>query len=239
MPKNPTISVIIPTLNEEVLLRNTVEHTLSKACHLDELEIIVVDAGSSDATVASIEDLPVQLYVEPQFKLQKAKSLNYGIKKSSGDILLFLDADTLLPVNFDTLILQELNEQKCVGGAFEMRFISPSPLLFILSKINSIRYRIWKTFYGDQGIFCTKGVALEVGGFPNTLMEAAFFCKQLMKYGKLAVISEPVMPSPRRFEGVGFWKVFGYDVLMWLKFMFGFSLKKQAKDYWKRNLENG
>ncbi len=233
----PSVSIIIPTLNEEKLLRNTIEHTFSMASGQSKLEVLVVDAGSTDDTMASVHDLPIKSFVKPSFKLKKYQSLNFGIQQSQGDLLIFLDADTLLPKHFDILIQEKMATNQYIGGAFEMRFQSNDLKLILLSRLNSIRYRIWKTFYGDQALFCKRQVADQLHGFPETLMEAAFFCKRMKTLGKLALIHIPVLTSPRRFMEGGFWKVLGFDVLMWLRFMFGLSLKKQTEKYWKSNLD--
>ncbi|MEM6735230.1 MAG: glycosyltransferase [Bacteroidota bacterium] len=235
----PNLSVIIPTLNEENFLRRTIKHLFVNASHIEKLEILVIDAGSSDKTVASVQDLPVQVFVEPTFKLQKHESLNFGIKKSRGEILVFLDADTLVPKHFDSLILDIMKKKHSVGGAFEMNFVEPDLKLSLLSKLNAVRYRIWKTFYGDQAIFCKREVAIAVGGFSNTLMEAAYFCRSMKKQGNLCLINQPVETSARRFNKEGFWKVLWFDVKIWIRFILGRSLKNKAKDYWKIHPENG
>ncbi|MEM6815660.1 MAG: glycosyltransferase [Bacteroidota bacterium] len=227
------------TLNEENFLRTTIEHLIVNTCHIEKLEILVIDAGSSDKTIASVQDLPIQVFVEPSFKLQKHKSLNFGIKKSRGEILVFLDADTLVPKHFDRLIFSVMKKKHSVGGAFEMNFIEPDFKLSLLSRLNALRYRIWKTFYGDQAIFCKREVAISVGGFSDTLMEAAYFCRSMKKRGNLYLINQPVETSPRRFNEEGFWRVVWFDVKIWIRFIFRQSLKNKAKGYWKIHLENG
>lgn len=231
------ISIIIPTLNEASYLRKTIEHTLSVAANETLLELIVIDAGSTDLTLESIEDLHCTAISRPDFKLQKHKSLNHGMEVAHHDILLFLDADTLLPESFDVYLLEAMQQKGVVGGAFGMRFTDPDPKLWLLSLLNSCRYRLWKTFFGDQAIFCRKEVAIEVGGFPDSLMEAAHFCKSLLKEGKLRLLEKKVCTSPRRFQENGFWKVLWFDVRMWTRFVFNLDLKQPKTRYWKTNLQ--
>ena len=233
------ISIIIPTLNEVQYLRNTVQNAIIHADFPDRLELLIVDAGSTDATLATINNLDVKTFTNIAFKLQKHKSLNFGLEQAKGEVVLFLDADTLLPKHFDTLITEKLKEETVVGGAFEMRFSNPDVKLLVLSIFNSLRYNIWKTYYGDQAIFCRREAALKVGGFQDTLMEAAHFCKAIRKLGQLRTVKQPVITSPRRFREGGFWSVFWYDVKMWFRFIFGRDLKKFQKTYWKTNLHNG
>ena len=231
------ISIIIPTLNEASYLRHTVEHTLRFVENQDHLELIVIDAGSNDRTLETIEDLPCTVISRPDFKLQKHKSLNHGIEIARHKIVLFLDADTLLPESFDFHILTALQQKGVVGGAFGMQFTDPDTKLWLLSLLNSCRYRLWKTFYGDQAIFCKKESAIAAGGFPDSLMEAAHFCKSLLKEGKLKLLEDKVSTSPRRFQENGFWKVLWFDVRMWTRFVFNLDLKEPKTRYWKTNLQ--
>lgn len=238
-PAQVTISIIIPTLNEERYLRRTITHLLESASCVDHLELLVIDAGSKDNTLASISDLAISVFSKPSFQFKKHESLNFGLKKATGDVVLFLDADTLLPEDFDQLIVHELADTQVIGGAFEMRFEEAVGKLFILSKLNQLRYHIWKTFYGDQAIFCKKEVAIKSGGFNNTLMEAAFFSRAIRKHGKLSIISKPVLTSTRRFDQGGFWIVLWFDIRMWVRFIFGLPLTKQSTSYWKENAKHG
>lgn len=231
------ISIIIPTLNEASYLRHTVKHALSVADNKDHLELIVIDAGSNDCTLETIEDLHCTAISRPDFKLHKHESLNYGMEVAQHEIVLFLDADTLLPESFDFHILRALQQKGVVGGAFGMRFSDPDIKLWLLSMLNSCRYHLWKTFFGDQAIFCRKEVAIGVGGFPDSLMEAAHFCKSLLKEGKLRLLENKVSTSPRRFQENGFWKVLWFDVRMWIRFIFDLDLKKPKARYWKTNLQ--
>ena len=232
------ISIIIPTLNEAKYVRSTILHTMTQAASRENLEILVIDAGSIDQTLDTISDLDVRTFVNSSFKLKKYKSLNFGLAQAKGEVVLFLDADTLLPKHFDTLVLEKMKKSS-VGGAFEMRFVDPDLKLLLLSLFNSLRYNIWKTCYGDQAIFCKTSKALEVGGFEEMLMEAAHFCKALKKQGRFRIIRRPVRTSPRRFKDGGFWSVFWCDVKMWLRFVFGLDLKRFQKTYWTTNSQNG
>lgn len=231
------LSIIIPTLNEVSYLRTTVTHVLNVAANRKQLEVIIIDAGSTDGTLDSVSDLPCEIIQKKEFRLQKHKSLNFGIEQAQGSVILFLDADTLLPPGFDAMILKALENHKVVGGAFEMRFTNADLKLHLLSLLNSLRYRIWSTYFGDQAIFCSKAKALQVGGFPDSLMEAAFFCRRLQKSGELRLIKEKVKTSPRRFTENGFWKVLWFDLKMWIKFIFDGDLKSPRPRYWKVNLE--
>lgn len=231
------ISIIIPTLNEEGFLRNTVEHTLRVAANPEQLEIIIVDAGSSDQTIYEVEDLFVTSFIKPAFILQKYKSLNFGAAKANANVLLFLDADTFLPIHFDDLIMSKLKHEQVVAGAFEFSFTEPDLKMKILTLINRIRYRFGHVYYGDQAIWVRKSAFEKVGGFPKeSLMEAAFLCKNLRKLGKLVLIKKAIKTSPRRFSTYGFFRVTWFDIVMYIRFRLGLPVSTFAKNYWSKNL---
>ena len=233
------ISIIIPTLNEEAYLRKTILHTLEAASDPDSIEFIVVDAGSKDQTIASVDDLNLQTYLHPEFALQKFKSLNLGIEKAAGEVLIFLDADTSLPDGFDSLIKRKLTNPNVVGGAFEFSFRDPDWKLWLLQVSNRIRYRFGQIFYGDQAIFCMTNAAKEIGGYPQKkLMESAYFCQELKKVGTLTLIKSPVSTSPRRFNENGFFKSTWFDIMMWLRFVFKLPVDSYGAKYWGVNLKS-
>lgn len=233
------ISVVIPTLNERNFLAQTIDGILSQAANPGQIEILVVDAGSTDGTLDSISNYEVGMFSKPEFALRKFMSLNFGMKHANGETLIFLDADTKLPTGFDRLIIEKLQHPNVVGGAFEFSFNQPDWKLKIIEVLNRIRYRLDRTYYGDQAVFCKKNVALEIGGFPEKqLMESAFFCKELLKVGKLGLIRYPIKTSPRRFNKHGFFKVTRFDVLMWVRFILNLPVEEYGKKYWGVNLKS-
>lgn len=239
MKKSPTISIIIPTLNEEGYLPVTVTNTLKCADDPDRLEVLVVDAGSTDQTIKSIEGQNTRIFVKPEFVLKKHKSLNFGIEQAAGDVLIFLDADTILPIGYDTLVLKMLDQPNVVGGAFEFSFDHSDWKLRLLQRFNRIRYRFGHMYYGDQAVFCLKSTATEVGRYPpKDLMESAYFCKRLLTVGKLGLIKSPVKTSARRFITNGFFKVFWFDFTMWIRFVLNMPVEQYGKRYWGLNLES-
>ncbi|MEM6829363.1 MAG: glycosyltransferase [Bacteroidota bacterium] len=232
------ISVIIPTLNEFEYLPGTVRQLLGAAKHPDQLELIVIDSGSSDGTIGSVESLPVTVFEKPEFALKKFASLNYGIHEAKGNILIFLDADTLLPYHFDVYVLKTLKQRKTVGGAFEFAFDSLNFWLRLIMLVNRFRYRMDGIYFGDQAIFCSRKVAIEVGGFPeNELMDAAFFCRRLRKKGKMRLVRKHAVTSSRRFTENGCIRVFWFDFTMWLRFHFFRKTTAQRETYWRFNLD--
>ena len=228
------ISVIIPTLNEEHFLRQTITWLLLQADSPELLEILIIDAGSTDFTLKSVDDLNVITYQDPGLKGKKYSSLNMGISKASGEVLIFLDADTLVPHGFDSTV-KEVLQRKLIGGAFGLRFKETNLRYRVLALCNAIRYHLDGIYLGDQSIFCWAWAAKKVNGYDHNLMESAYFCRKLRKLGKVKVLSKWVYTSARRFEEHGFWKVLGFDIKIWARFLMGLEVAHYGRAYWSQN----
>lgn len=230
------LSIIIPTLNEEQYILSTLARIENrKSDHLT-IEVIVVDAGSTDDTVQLTEprvDLVIQ---DEKLKGLKYKSLNRGAQHAKGEILLFLDADSLVPDHFDLLIKETLNHSGVVGGAFEFQMDEKGWIFRMIEWINRLRYRIDRRYFGDQGIFCTHEAFRRSCGYPQkSIMEAAYFCKVLRKAGKLALVSACLTTSARRFREGNPIRVFAKDAWIWIQFSLGLNVERYALNYWKEN----
>lgn len=232
--KSLQLSIVIPTLNEEAFIGRCLATAIKHARNLP--EVIVVDAGSTDKTVAKAHQVSgVSVLVKPELKGKKYASLNTGAKMAKGEVLLFLDADTFLPEQFDDLIANCLNDPGTVGGAFEHQFDRTTPFLSGVERVNQLRYRISKRFFGDQALFCRRDIFESVGGFPSSpIMEAAHLCDRLKKFGKLRLAKGYVITSSRRFTGNA-WKVFFTDTRIWMRDQLRLNLKSSGEKYWKVN----
>ena len=229
------LSIIIPTLNEAPNIKKTLGTLLERA---DEApyEIIVVDCGSTDSTLKEIEHPEVVTIVNPKLAGRKCRALKMATNIAQGDILFFLDADTLVPPHFDTAIKAALLDRQVVGGAFEFAFDRFSLPLFFITLANRVRYRYRKRFYGDQGIFVRRDAYLKAGGWPDrALLEAAYLCRNLQKVGKLKLLKQATLTSSRRFTEGGVWKVFAHDMRIWGSDLLGLDVEKYAANYWAKN----
>src|SRR3990170_2610550 len=194
------ISVILPVLNEE----KTIGPTLAAVMALHPHEIIVVDGGSSDRTrPISVEAGAKVLMTGPG----RARQMNRGALDATGDVLLFLHADTRLPASALRDIAAALNDARYVGGRFDVEMDSDRWLLKAVGFMISLRSRLSKVGTGDQAIFVRREILAELGGFPDMpLMEDIAFCRKLKRMGDVACLKSKVVTSARRWETDGVWR---------------------------------
>ncbi|MBI4228283.1 MAG: glycosyltransferase family 2 protein [Deltaproteobacteria bacterium] len=231
------LSVIIPALNEYQYISNTVYAVRHNAVFGGPHEIIVVDSGSRDGTPEIAKRLGVKLIeIKPEIA-GRFHALNKGASIATGDVLLFLDADTILPEGYDAEIKSALGDQDIVGGAFEFALDGKGFSLRVVELINRLRYRISHQFYGDQGIFVRATLFHRLGGYPKKgILEASDFCASLMRMGRLVLIRREVKTSPRRFLEGGVYRVLAGDIKIWWLDLMGKPLDHFANVYWKKNM---
>lgn len=233
------ISVIIPTLNESDFIAKTIRNTLDRAKSPNQLELLVIDSGSADNTVEIVRSINnISIYTHPELKGKKYAILNKGVDYAKGELYLFLDADTLLPKHFDSLIVNQVINKGYIGGAFEFQLDSKGMSLRIIEFVNRIRYRIEQRYYGDQGVFCTRKAFEITGGFPEKpILESAYFCASLRRSGNLKLITQSAITSSRRFEEapLGPLWLFAKDIQAFLLDKLGFCNENFAQKYWESN----
>jgi rSAM/selenodomain-associated transferase 2 len=189
-------SVIIPTLNEEGCLAETLRHLHGENLH----EILVVDGGSTDAT-CSIAEAGARLLRGPR---GRAAQMNHGAAHATGDALLFLHADCRLePGALDTAA-RCLRRRSVAAGCFRMRVEAEGLVYRMIDAAATARVRLTGLVYGDQGLFLTRRRFDAVGGFPPLrLMEDVFISKSLRRTGRVEVVPRRVYVSPRRWRHQG------------------------------------
>jgi rSAM/selenodomain-associated transferase 2 len=194
------MSVIVPVLDEE----KTIAATLQSLARFAPFEIIVVDGGSTDRTAEICQQFDVKVMVSAR---GRARQMNSGAKAASGDILLFLHADTTLPNSaFDDIRLA-LGDSRCVGGRFDVELAGQHWMLKVIGAMVNYRSRLSKVSTGDQAIFVRRFVFEQIGGYPDIpLMEDLAFCRMLRHTGEIACLKSRVMTSARRWEIHGVWR---------------------------------
>ena len=152
------ISVIIPTLNEETCLGETLAHLRGLNPH----EIIVADGGSTDSTLTLAQDAD-HVVNGPR---GRAAQMNGGAAHATGDALLFLHADCLLESGALRSIEKILPRRSRVAGCFRMKVQATGFLYRMIDLCATARVGLTGIIYGDQGLFLTRKVWDDVGGFP-------------------------------------------------------------------------
>ena len=200
------ISVILPVLNEEHVIGSTLQALLS----LMPYEIIVVDGGSTDATRAVCDQFAVRVLTsEPG----RARQMNCGARDATGDVLLFLHADTTLPASALKHISAAMRDPDCPAGRFDVEIEGAHWMLKIIARLINYRSRITKIATGDQALFVRRPVFETMGGFQDIpLMEDIVFCRALKRVGPIACLTTRVITSRRRWETHGVWRTI---IKMW------------------------
>ena len=194
------ISVILPVLNEE----KTIGPTLASVMALHPHEIIVVDGGSTDRTRRISVDAGAKVLMTGP---GRARQMNRGALDATGDLLLFLHADTRLPASAFRNIESALSDARYLGGRFDVELDSDRWLLKAVGFMISLRSRLSKVGTGDQAIFVRREILAELGGFPDMpLMEDIAFCRMLKRAGEVACLRSKAVTSARRWEADGVWR---------------------------------
>jgi rSAM/selenodomain-associated transferase 2 len=234
------LSIVIPTLNEARHLPAAVAAVVRRAALGPPHEIIVADCGSADGTAELAESLGVRVARAAPPPDSRAAALNRGAAGASGDVLLFLDADTFVPRAYDRSIVGALRDPQVVGGAFEFALDGRALGLRLVEVINRVRYRLWPRYYGDQGVFVRAAVFRRAGGYPERrILEASDLCRALARHGRLALIHKPMRTSPRRFLEGGIYRVLALDVHVWWRDLLGLATEPFGPAYQENNRRRG
>ena len=239
MPHSPPvkISIIIPVLNEA----KAIAQTIHQAQNATAVEIIVVDGGSTDGTIQAANH--VQVLTAPP---GRATQMNAGAAAASGDILLFLHADTHLPPEFDTWVRQTLAQPGIIAGAFELKIDGQNPGLRLVEKMVNLRSRYLQMPYGDQAIFLKTTTFQQLGGFPSQpIMEDFELMRRLQRMGKIAMAKRravgiaplPVLTSARRWQKLGILKTTLINQIVIIAYFLGVSPNRIASWY-RQNHKN-
>jgi rSAM/selenodomain-associated transferase 2 len=245
--ENKSISVIIPSFNEERRIRACIE----SAQRINPLEVIVVDGGSTDRTCEIAQEAGA---IVIRSSKGRGIQMNKGASFAKGKILLFLHADTIMPeteiyslchpelgsgsqgmlkqVQHD--IMESLTD-KYIGGFFRLKFDDDSLSTRLVEIFANLRARLFSLPYGDQAIFIKRDVFKKIGGFKEyPFLEDIDLVMRARKFGRLKHIPLKVIASSRRIKkGYPFSPIFVSlrNVVIALLFILGVGPSNLAKLY--------
>jgi rSAM/selenodomain-associated transferase 2 len=200
------LTIVLPVLNEAAIIVGALKALAPLRGR--GAEIIVADGGSTDGTPNLATPFADRVIAVPR---GRGAPLNAGAALGTGDTLLFLHADTILPDDADRLIAAALAQR--AWGRFDLRIAGRHRLLAVVARMINWRSRLTGVASGDQAIFVTREAFLAVGGFPDLpLMEDIALSRKLKRLCRPFCVAVPVITSGRRWEQNGIWRTI---VLMW------------------------
>lgn len=229
------MSVVIPAFNEELYLEATLRRVNQAIDHLQrdaDVEVIVVDNDSTDRTPEIAKNLGATILHEPVHNIGRVR--NAGAQIANGEVLIFIDADTLVPEDLLARIDEAMESPQCVGGSVDIDYRPKNPLI-------RAYVRFWRflgiLFEMSQGVtqFCRRDIFMALGGYDETLFngEDVDFYSRLGRYarkngGRRCFIDQvAVVPSARRYDHWPVWRI-----LLWTNPLFGLLFRRK-KTIWR------
>ncbi|MEO6488535.1 MAG: TIGR04283 family arsenosugar biosynthesis glycosyltransferase [Ferruginibacter sp.] len=220
-------SIIIPTYNEAEQIAQTISKThAAKGRH--EAEIIVVDGGSTDNTIAIARECGATVLKSE--RKGRAAQMNKGASEASHEILYFLHADSIPPYGFTTQILDACNKG-IKSGCFRLAFDRKH--WFLNANAWFTRFNVNAVRFGDQSLFTTKSIFQKAGGFREDLlmMEDQEIIHRLKKYGKFIVMNDRVITSARKYSDNGVFRMQGIFYRIWAMYYLGYTQEEMLKTH--------
>jgi len=215
------LSVIVPTLNEA----SCIEETLTVVRDQNPDEIVISDAGSRDSTTAIASNFGIVVEGEAG----RANQMNLGAATATGDILVFLHADTILPED-GLNIIRDTAMSVAPSGTFRLEFDNPHPLLRFSSFCT--RFESLNICFGDRCIFTNRETFDQVGGYPSIpIFEDVEFVKRIARLNQFAFLKQSVLTSARRYHDAGVWTQQWKNTRLWLRYQRGADPVELAKEY--------
>ena len=223
---SPLLSIVVPVLDEATQIEATL--TALQPMRRRGVEVIVVDGGSQDETVALARPLADVLVGAAR---GRARQMNAGAALAQGEVLLFLHADTRLPPKADQQVLRNMAGHN-QWGRFYVSLVARPPMLCIVAFLMTQRSKLTGIATGDQAMFVRRKVFERLGGFANQpLMEDIELSRRLLRLSAPVCLPQRVATSGRRWETRGVWRTI---FLMWRlrwRYWRGESAEQLAKAY--------
>lgn len=221
------ISVIIPTLNEALIIGDQIRSIRSKTGNR-EVEIIVSDAHSDDDTAQIAVDAGAKVVLVE--KCCRARQMNAGAEIAGGDILYFVHADLTIPDSFVDDILKAVQEGSNYG-CYQVQFDRTNKGLSFNSKLSGLHGIFFRG--GDQTLYITKKFFQKIGGFDNdvVIMEDYEILLRARKFERINIMPAKVIISGRKMERNNYFKTNLTNVLVFCLFFLGASQKTLVNIY--------
>jgi len=225
------ISVIIPTLNEATRIARAIDC----AWAADADEVIVSDGGSRDNTTRIADSAGAKVICSTA---GRGTQLNAGFETSSGNVLVFLHADSWPAKNLFTQIRRrfqhELASQALLWGGFKQKINNQRPVYRLIEAGNAYRTKFRKLVYGDQAMFVSRQAFQQVGGYKTIpLMEDVCLSDALSILCKPVLLSGPIHVSARRWESIGPLKTTVQNWRFFKRFRGGEPPETLAQEYYE------
>ncbi|NCD24007.1 MAG: glycosyltransferase [Deltaproteobacteria bacterium] len=220
------ISVIIPVYHEAA----RINHLLASLPPRRDMEVLVVDGAPERDTLEALEFPHVHRVASSP---GRGTQLNQGAARATGDIFLFLHADTRLPPRALDLIQRALRDPRISGGAFGLRYNSSRPGSSLIACLANIRTAWTRVPYGDQAIFMRAKVFRSLGGFADIpIMEDLELMTRLRRSGHgIQILPSSVLTSPRRHDLEGLARCTARNLALRLLYHLGLSPHRLASIY--------
>jgi rSAM/selenodomain-associated transferase 2 len=206
----PKISIVIPTFNEAVTIRDTIQHLKRASCAENVAEIIVVDGRSTDKTA----DVAAQAGATVVSSARgRAIQLNTGATRARGNILYFVHADTRPPRGFDTAIIEAV-KAGYAAGSFRLAFDDPHPLLRVVAWFSRFKHRWCRA--GDQSLFISRPCFHAIGMYRTScvIMEDVEIIPRIQKRCTFTVVPYRIVSSARKYRLHGILRLQATYILM-------------------------
>ena len=229
MATGERLSLIVPSWREGVALLAAVR--LARVALAPD-EAIVVAAEEPDEVREAATAEGVRWVDAP--RPCRGAQLRTGARAATGDVLVFVHANSRLPPDAGRLVRAALANGRCVGGAFRLRFDRPHPVLNLLARLSKLR--VPSAFLGDQCLFCRRGDYDAVGGFTDQpLFEDVDLARRLARRGPLLRLPQAVTTSARRFTASGPLRRLVLNALLMCAFQAGVSPARLHRWYTHRS----
>ena len=207
VPSKPTISVIIPALNEGERIAEAIVSGRGEG-----VEIIVADGQSSDDTAGVAESLGARVVSCPA---NRGRQMNLGAGEARGDYLLFLHGDSILPSGYAGGLFRAMLNERVVAGAYMLRSDRCGWFLSMVNRLVELRTKYLQLPYGDQAIFMRRETFVAVGGFTEVAVgEDVLMVLSLRRLGRIAAVDAAVTTSARRWESQGRFRTLLFNQLI-------------------------